>query len=278
MSLGIFKYIILPLLTVFSISVGQANENGVLAIQQNGKLIVALHQDDWPPFFYINKNNELDGLDIDIAKDIANKLGVTVEFTRNANTFDEIARQVENKHADIAISYLSNTLERAVHVRFTQPYVRLNQAALINRLNKVRAKRGDNMDNLLNSPEVKIGARVGCAAVSFAQSNYPKAQLVLYDSDEVLISDVRSGTLFAFLDDEITIKYLLNAHPDAAIDAQAVILRNRPDTIAMAVSIDNLDFQTWLDLYLIKIKESGYMDNIVHHYIETDIWYTDLNQ
>jgi len=251
--------------------------NGIQSVQQDGCLTVALSQEDWPPFFYVNKDGDLAGLDIDIARDLADKLNLQVLFVRTVKTFDEIVYQVEHKQVDIAISYLSNTLDRGVHVRFSDPYVSLYQAALVNRLLKVRSKLGDDIDDVLNFPGVKIGALDGAAAVSFAQANYPNAEVVIYHSNESLITDVKSGKIFAMLSDEMDIKNLLNVYQDAAIDVEAVIMRDRPDTIAMAIPMENEDFQTWLNLYLKKIKEDGFLEHLVHHYIETDTWHSELN-
>ena len=266
------------LFALFSFCTGEVRANGVETVQEKGELVVALHKEDWPPFFCANKDGELWGLDIDMARNIASNLGVRIRFTRDAKTFDEIVEEVESGRADIAVSYLSDTLERGKHVRFTQPYLSLYQAMLVNRLEKVRARRGINIDDVINYEGVRIGVLSGSAAVSYAHDYYPKAEVVRYDSNDALIRDARKGQIFAVMSDEVDIRNMLGVYPDAAIDIEVVVLRNRPDTLAIAVSMDNPDLQCWLDLYLRKIRQNGFLDHLIHLYIETNICRTDSNR
>ena len=102
-------------------------------ILNNGKLVVAMYFEDVPPFFMTSKNGSLFGFEVDLANDIAKKLGVKVEFNRSAQTFDGLVDMVTEGKADIAISMLSNTLSRARRVRFSEPYITLHQSFLFNR-------------------------------------------------------------------------------------------------------------------------------------------------
>ena len=45
-------------------------------IKARGKLVVARFEEDRPPFFYRNNNGELAGIDVSLARDIAQSLGV----------------------------------------------------------------------------------------------------------------------------------------------------------------------------------------------------------
>ena len=97
-------------------------------ILSRGKLIVGLYCNDQPPFFMLNPKDELYGVDIALAKDIAAKFGVALEFNRNAKTFKELTEMVARGDVDVVISVLSRTLDRAKTISFTKPYVVLRQA------------------------------------------------------------------------------------------------------------------------------------------------------
>ena len=134
-------------------------------IVERGKIIVAVFFEDVPPFFMHNKKGEFTGIDVEIAQDIANKLGVEVEFNRSPETFDEIVDVVANHEADVAISLLSDTLNRAMRVRFSDSYVELHQTLLINRLELAKrfpeAETADEINLALNQPGIKIGVISG---------------------------------------------------------------------------------------------------------------------
>ena len=84
----------------------------------------------------LNPRGELYGVYIALAKDIAAKLGVALEFNRNAKTFKELTEMVArgDVDVDVVISVLSRTLDRAKSISFTKPYVVLRQALLVNRV------------------------------------------------------------------------------------------------------------------------------------------------
>lgn len=90
-------------------------------ILERGYLIVALLERDNPPFFVTDEPQGLYGLDIKIARAIAAYLGVEVQFDRSAQTFDETIDAVYHLRADIAITKLSQTLNRARRVGFRAP-------------------------------------------------------------------------------------------------------------------------------------------------------------
>jgi polar amino acid transport system substrate-binding protein len=92
----------------------------IKAILDRGELIVAMTAGDQPPFYYVEPNGQLAGLDATLARDIASRLGVKVSFNRSPKSFNEVVELVAQGGADVAISKLSRTLVRAQMVRFTK--------------------------------------------------------------------------------------------------------------------------------------------------------------
>ena len=110
-------------------------------IMNRGHLIVAMHREDFPPFFMHDKSGRYHGLDVSLAQDIGRRLGVGVKFNRKAETFDEVIDIVARREADVAMSYLSRTLERAKRVKFTESYLSLRLALWVNRLRLPKKER-----------------------------------------------------------------------------------------------------------------------------------------
>ncbi len=102
-------------------------------IVRRGTIVFAMTAADQKPFFYVDEvSGEFLGLDVELAYNIANKLGVRAVFNRDAQSFDAV--DVANAKADVAISKLSRTLKRAQLVLFRKPYITIRQALLRNRL------------------------------------------------------------------------------------------------------------------------------------------------
>ncbi|MBN2618351.1 MAG: transporter substrate-binding domain-containing protein, partial [Spirochaetales bacterium] len=75
------------LLLLLTVSLAIFPQNSVFnSIKERKNLIVAITKSDQPPFFYVDKDGELKGFDIDIAKNMASKLGVGVIFNRDAES------------------------------------------------------------------------------------------------------------------------------------------------------------------------------------------------
>lgn len=92
----------------------------IAAIKKANVLIVAMTKKDNPPFFSGDEEN-IRGLDVEIARRIGVLLGVPVQFRRDAESFAEVVEQVVTGKADIAVSKLSVTGPRLQVVKFSDP-------------------------------------------------------------------------------------------------------------------------------------------------------------
>lgn len=280
----IFRIQILRLfqrLAMASLACGAARAAEPLApdmtrIAAAGEIRVAMTPEDWPPFFYVHPARGMAGLDVELADEIGRRLGVRVRFVREAQTFDELITMVEQRRADIAISYLSDTLERAERVRFTRAYVELKPALLINRSLAGRSRRGRDLGQLLNHPEAVIGVTKGSSAESFAAEDYPQAQIVGYDTWAEITTALAEEKLLAGLSDQIDAQNWQAANPEGAIAIETVILNNKPDTLAIAVHRADRQLLYWLNHFLARKGQDGTLARLRRHYIENNSWKKDL--
>ena len=88
-----------------------ANAGGVLdRIMSKGVLVVASDA-NYPPQSFLNKNNELEGFDIDVAKEVAKRLGVKAKFV--TPDWEIIVAGNWGKRWDISIGSMTPTKQRA---------------------------------------------------------------------------------------------------------------------------------------------------------------------
>jgi ABC-type amino acid transport substrate-binding protein len=223
----------------------------IARIKQRGELIVAMYYEDVPLFCMRDSNNELTGIDIEIARDIAEKLGVKLSLNRDSKTFDEIVRTVANRKADIGLSSLSDTLERATTVSFTTPYWSLKQALLINRL-KLSAYKDHpdfkKIELLLNQAGIEIGVLEGSSYVDFAKKIFPLATIVSYPTITQGIEDTKKAKLLAFLYDEVEIMNWNKLHPEDSLFLKSDFITRSEDTLAIAVHWQDNHLLSWLNL------------------------------
>ena len=242
-----------------------------------GELRIALTTDDWPPFFFTHPTRGLVGLDIDLAREMARRLGVEVRFVREAKTFDDLVTLVVDRRADLAVAYLSDTLERSGRAAFSQPYVELKPAVLINRALAGQARRGSDLRDLLNHPEATIGVTLGSSAESFAAIDYPQARLVKFEAWSDITRALENNTLLAGFSDQIDAQKWQSEHPEGAISIETLILSGPPDTIAVAVHFEDRQLRYWLDHFLTVKNRDGSLARLNQYYVGSDLWKKDLS-
>lgn len=125
---------------------GQTNKTSLQdRIRENGKLVVAVSP-DYAPFEFkalVDGKDTIVGADIELAQAIADELGVKLELS--AMNFDNVLSSLQTGKADIAISGLSYTKERAKVYDFSEAYYETENAILVKASD---AKRYANKDSL----------------------------------------------------------------------------------------------------------------------------------
>lgn len=93
--------------------------NRLEAVRVSGVIRVGVSA-DYPPFEYLDNNGNRAGLDIELMGEIANRMGVLLEWVDLP--FDVLISEVQSGNIDAAISAFEYTDERAQRVDFSQPY------------------------------------------------------------------------------------------------------------------------------------------------------------
>ena len=111
------KIIAMILVVMMALTMTTALAEGKLAeIQAKGKLTICTDA-AWAPFEYIGADGKEAGADIELAKYIAEKLGVELEIINVA--FDSISTYLMNDDADMSLSAMTITEERKKNIAFT---------------------------------------------------------------------------------------------------------------------------------------------------------------
>lgn len=90
-------------------------------IQKSGRLRVCI----WPAYFGITyrnpRNGQLEGIDIDLAQQLASDLKVSAEFVDSS--FADLAKNLTTNACDIAMHAVGVRPDRAEHMDFSTPYL-----------------------------------------------------------------------------------------------------------------------------------------------------------
>jgi ABC-type amino acid transport substrate-binding protein len=243
----------------------------IAAIKKANVLVVAMTKKDVPPFFS-GEGDNLRGLDVEIAQRIGVLLGVPVQFRRDAESFAEVVEQVRDGKADIAVSKLSVTGPRLQVVRFSDPYVKLRQSLIVNRLWLSQHSQGKETYQVIRDFNGKISFVKNSSYDTFARINFPNAIFVPEEKWDVIIDKVTRGDIAAAYRDEFEIKKIAFEKPDAAISTKTIAIADSSDYIAVAVNpkavqllsvvnyvikneYNNIDTKTLIDRYKAEKKD-----------------------
>ena len=210
----------------------------IAAIKKKNVLIIAMTKKDVPPFFS-GEGDDIRGLDVEIARRIGAVIGVPVQFRRDAESFAEVVEQVRTGGADIAVSKLSITGPRLLTVRFSDPYIKLKQAMIINRLWLSQNSQGREVHEVLRTFNGKISFIKNSSYDTFARANFPKAVYTPEESWDTIINNVTNGAIAAGYRDEFEIKKISFEKPEAAITTKTVTISDSIDNIAVAVNYNS---------------------------------------
>jgi len=227
----------------------------IAAIKKKNVLIIAMTKKDVPPFFS-GDGDDIRGLDVEIARRIGAVIGVPVQFRRDAESFAEVVEQIRDGRADLAVSKLSITGPRLLTVRFSEPYIKLKQAMIINRLWLSQNSQGREVYEVIRTFNGKVSFIRNSSYDTFARINFPKAVYTPEDSWDIIINNVTNGTIAAGYRDEFEIKKISFEKPEAAITTKTVTISDSIDNIAVAVNVNSPQLLSIVN-YVIKNEYSN---------------------
>ena len=141
-----------------------------------------------PLFSYLDARQELAGSDVDTARLLASELGVRLEIVRLTNA-DRITA-IETGAVDVVVSSLSITPEREQQVGFSIPYARLHVV--------LAGRPALRVYGYADLAGLEVGVTRNTASGALVARFAPRARLVAFDSDMLLIEAAVAGRLDFF--------------------------------------------------------------------------------
>ncbi len=190
----------------FATTVTTATAGVLEDIQQRGTLRVGMST--FVPWAMRDKEGNLIGFEIDVAKKVAADMDVKVEFVPTA--WSGIIPALIAKKFDLIIGGMSITPQRNLTVNFTIPYAHSGQQMAANTELAGGMKTRDDF----NAPSVTIACRRGATPCKAAQNMFPKAQVRRFDDDAQAFQEVVNGNAHAMISSAPKPLFWSEAYPD----------------------------------------------------------------
>lgn len=183
----------LTFVSVFSLAAcgSSSNENLQEKVVKKGKLVVAISP-DYAPFEFktlVNGKDTIVGADVELAKAIADELGVKLELS--SMSFDNVLSSLQTGKADIAISGLSATKERKNAYDFSDPYYETENAIL------VKTSNLDKFTSISSLSGQKVAVQKGTIEEGLAKDQLKDSKIVSLTAMGEAINELKSGQVQA---------------------------------------------------------------------------------
>ena len=166
-------------------------------VMANKKIVNAVDA-EYPPFSFLNSNNEMDGFDVDVAKEVAKRLGVEIEFITPG--WDVITAGKWAGRWDVCIGSMTATKERGEVLDFPVQYYYGQAVVLVH-------KDNGTVQSAKDLAGKKIGVQVATTYEKYLQKNLEidaagappvtyaieNPQIVSYDEEPIGLEDLALG-------------------------------------------------------------------------------------
>jgi ABC-type amino acid transport substrate-binding protein len=180
------------------------------AIRARGELLVCI----WPEYFAVSyrnpRNGELEGIDIDMARAFAARLGVPPVFVETG--FTEVFDRLDEGGCDIAMMGVGITAARAERVAFSKPYMASAFHAVATRTS---ARVGAWRD--IDTPGTVVAVAAGTVMEAVMRESLRHAELMVVRPPRTREGEVLAGRADVFISDFAYTRRMLLMHDWARV-------------------------------------------------------------
>ena len=226
-------------------------------IQKSGVFKVGV-EGTYPPMTYHDESGELTGFDVEVAKKVAEKLGVTAEFTES--DWDSLLAGIDSKRLDTVINAVSITEERSQKYDFAGPYFYITQQIVV---------RSDD-DSIVDMDSLngkKCANNMTTAYLDLLEN--AGAEIVPINTTEEAVSMINSGRADFTTFNSVIFNEYLKQHPDAKVKV-AFAIPDLVDTYAVPIRKGETRLLEAVQSALDELAAEGTLSEISEQYFGTD--------
>ena len=235
-----------------------ADASAEIKVVEAGKLHMATNA-AFPPYEMISDNGGFEGIDVEIATAIAQKLGL--ELVVDDMEFSSVITSVQGGKSDIAMAGLTVTEERKQNVDFTESYATGVQVIIVPEGSDIKT-----VDDLAN--DKMIGVQDGTTGYIYCSDTvenggYGEDHVTSYPNGAMAIEALKAGKVDAVVIDNEPAKQFVAVNEGLKILDTEYIVEN----YAIGISKENPALRDVVDAALKELIADGTVKTIVDKYI-----------
>ena len=230
-------------------------ETAELSTVEPGKLIMSTNA-AFPPYEMTTDSGEFEGIDIETAQAIADKLGLELQI--DDMDFDAALLAVQQGKADMVMAGVTVTDERQNVMDFTDSYATGIQSIIVKEDSDIAS-----VDDLAGK---KIGTQRGTTGYLYCSDDFGDEHVVAYDNGLTAVQMLNNGQVDCVVIDNAPAKEFIAANPGLKLLDTAYV----EESYAIGVGKGNTELKDAINTALEELKADGTLQAIVDKYITAE--------
>ena len=230
-------------------------ETAELSTVEPGKLIMSTNA-AFPPYEMTTDSGEVEGIDLETAQAIADKLGLELQI--DDMDFDAALLAVQQGKSDMVMAGVTVTDERQNVMDFTDSYATGIQSIIVKEDSDIAS-----VDDLAGK---KIGTQRGTTGYLYCSDDFGDENVVAYDDGLTAVQMLNNGQVDCVVIDNAPAKEFIAANPGLKLLDTAYV----EESYAIGIGKGNTELKDAINTALEELKADGTLQAIVDKYITAE--------
>ena len=230
-------------------------ETAELSTVEPGKLIMSTNA-AFPPYEMTTDSGEFEGIDIETAQAIADKLGLELQI--DDMDFDAALLAVQQGKSDMVMAGVTVTDERQNVMDFTDSYATGIQSIIVKEDSDIAS-----VDDLAGK---KIGTQRGTTGYLYCSDDFGDENVVAYDDGLTAVQMLNNGQVDCVVIDNAPAQEFIAANPGLKLLDTAYV----EESYAIGIGKGNTELKDAINTALEELKADGTLQAIVDKYITAE--------
>lgn len=257
------KYIIFIIMSIFAMNFLVACGNSSVDSNNSGEKLIMGLDDTFAPMGFRDEKGELTGFDIELAKEVSQRMGVEIEF----QPIDWSMKETELNTGNIDLIWNGYSIddERKEKVAFSTPYL-ANRQIIVTLSNS-------EIEKLIDLKGLVVAVQAESSAIGAANSregfveSLKNGKMIEFSTNNEAFNDLEAGRSDAIVVDEVLARYYMKQNGEEKYKILEEDLGK--EEFAVGLRKDDTELLENLNRALNEIKEDGKYQEIY------DRWFSD---
>lgn len=230
-------------------------------VMRKGTLRVGLSS--FVPWAMQDKKGEWVGFEVDVAKQLAEDMGVKIEFV--PTKWEGLIPSLLTGKFDLIIAGMTGTPQRALKINFTVPYDYAGMNVVVHKDFMKGVEHYMDLDIKGNT----IVSRVGTTGGALAKETYKNAKVRLFPDEGPMVQELLNGKATALLATAPQPAQLAAKYPDTLILLDENLVQQ---PICMGVPKGDPDTMAYLNNWITYVRNNGFIKKKVDYWWKSLEW------